>query len=496
MTDSSNANRRAALIVACLSSFLTPFMGTAVNIALPAIGREFGMSAVALGWVATAYLLASAVCLLPTGRLSDLYGRNRILRIGLAVNVVASALLIFVRSGEALLALRALQGFGGQMIFCTNMAILISVYPPEQRGRALGLNVAAVYLGLSMGPPVGGLLTHHLGWRSIFAFTLVLSLVALAVSIWKLAGEWAEAKGERFDATGAGLYALAVAALVYGGHFPHEVAGIASLIAGSVSAVCFVRWEWRRPQPLIDLRLFTRNTIFAFSNLAALIHYAATFAVGFLLSLYLQQIRGLTPEQAGLVLLAQAGMMALFSPLAGWLSDRIEPRIVASAGMVLTATGLGALSFLTERTPLPLLIADLMWMGLGYALFSSPNTNAVMSSVERPMYGVASAVLSIMRQLGMVLSMALVGLCLAVFMGRAQLQPELHPQFMRSLHIAFPVFAGLCGVGLIASLARGNVRVKTARGPLPAAANSTWINARYVEERRPPEPGDPPQPAS
>ncbi len=469
MNDSSPAQRRAALIVACLSSFLTPFMGTAVNIALPAIGDEFGMSAVALGWVATAYLLTSAAFLLPTGRLSDLYGRNRILRTGLAVNVVASALLIFAPSGQVLLALRALQGFGGQMIFCTNMAILISVYPPEQRGRALGLNVATVYLGLSMGPPIGGLLTHQLGWRSIFAFTLALSVAALALAVWKLEGEWAEARGERFDKPGAGLYALAVAALVYGGNFPHETTGIAALLGGAIAAVSFVRWEARTAHPLIDLRLFTRNTVFAFSNLAALIHYAATFAVGFLLSLYLQQIRGLTPEQAGLVLLAQAGMMALFSPLAGWLSDHMEPRIVSSAGMTLTVTGLGALAFLTESTPLDWLVADLMWMGLGCALFSSPNTNAVMSSVNRPTYGVASAVLSIMRQLGMVFSMMLVGLCLELLVGRVQLRPEIYPQFMRCLQVAFPAFAGLCVLGLFASLARGNVRTGQTLygGPLP-----------------------------
>jgi MFS family permease len=303
MSDSLIANRRAALIVACLSSFLTPFMGTAVNIALPAIGKEFKMSAVALGWVATAYLLASAAFLLPTGRLSDLYGRKHILRLGLVINVVASALLVFAWSSESLLVLRAVQGFGGQMIFCTNMALLISVYPPEQRGRVLGLNVATVYLGLSLGPPIGGVLTHQLGWRSIFAFTLVLSVAALALAFWKLEGEWAEAKGERFDFPGATCYAAAVAALVYGANFPNEASGIASLIVGSIAAVGFLIRELRTPQPLVDLRIFRRNTIFAFSNLAALIHYAATFAVGFLLSLYLQSIRGLTPEQAGLVLL-------------------------------------------------------------------------------------------------------------------------------------------------------------------------------------------------
>ena len=461
MSDTQRATQWTALIVACVSSFLTPFMGSAVNIAVPAIGDEFGMSAVDLTWVATAYLLASAAFLLPTGRLADLYGRKRVLRTGLAINMVASLLLAFVSSGPALLALRGLQGLGGQMIFCTNMAILISIFPPEQRGRALGINVAAVYLGLSLGPTLGGLLTHYLGWRSIFVFTFVLSALAFGLVLWKLKGEWAEAQGERFDVPGAALYVLAVVTLVYGANFPRDPAGIALLAVGSAGAAGFLVWELRTPQPLVDLGLFRRNPVFTFSNLAALVHYAATAALGFLLSLYLQKVRGLTPHTAGLVLLAQPVVMAVLSPFTGWLSDRVEPRIVASSGMAVTTLGLALLAFLTETTPLGWLVADLLLLGLGFAFFSSPNTNAVMSSVEQSVYGVASAILSTMRQLGMVLSMALVGLCLALYVGRVELTPEARPQFMQCLKVAFPIFAGLCFLGLFASLARGNVRPET-----------------------------------
>jgi EmrB/QacA subfamily drug resistance transporter len=458
MSDTQRATQWTALTVAGVSSFLTPFMGSAVNIAVPAIGDEFGMSAVALSWVATAYLLASAAFLLPTGRLADLYGRKRVLRTGLAINMAASLLLVFVSSGPALLALRGLQGLGGQMIFCTNMAILISVFPPAQRGRALGINVAAVYLGLSLGPPLGGVLTEYLGWRSIFVFTFLLSALALALVLWKLKGEWAEAQGERFDVPGAVLYVLAVVALVCGANFPRHPAGMALLAGGAASAAGFLVWELKTPQPLVDLGLFRRNPVFAFSNLAALIHYAAIFALTFLLSLYLQKVRGLTALTAGLVLVAQPVIMAAFSPFAGWLSDRVEPRIVASSGMAVTTLGLGLLAFLTETTPLGWLVADLLLLGLGFAFFSSPNTNAVMSSVARPVYGVASAILSTMRQLGMVVSMALVALCLTVYVGRAELTPETYPAFMQCLKVAFLIFAGLCSLGLFASLARGNVR--------------------------------------
>jgi MFS family permease len=206
------------------------------------------------------------------------------------------------------------------------------------------------------------------------------------------------------------------------------------------------------------MNLFLHNITFAFSNLAALINYSATFAVTFLLSLYLQYIQGLTPQHAGMILISQPLVMAIFSPLAGRLSDKIEPRVVASIGMGFTAAGLFLFTFIGNDTPLGFITTGLVLLGFGFALFSSPNTNAVMSAIEKRSYGVGSATLGTMRLTGQMLSMGIAMLIFAIQIGSARITPENYPVFITSVRTAFLIFAGLCFAGIFASLARGKVR--------------------------------------
>ncbi|MCY3022746.1 MAG: MFS transporter [Planctomycetota bacterium] len=457
MDSEQSTGKGAVLLIAALSSFLTPFMGSALNVALPAIGREFQMSAVALTWVPMAYVLASAIFLVPLGRLADIHGRKRVFHTGIVMYTCASVCLAVAPSAPVLLIFRAVQGVGSAMIFCTGTAILLSVLPASERGRALGVNVAAVYFGLSAGPVLGGFLTQHFRWRSIFVFTCVLGAVTFVLALCKLKGEWAAARRERFDLPGAALYSLSLLALAAAFSWLPAADGFVALAAGIFGLAVFALFERAATGPLLDMNLFWHNTVFAFSNLAALINYGATFAVGFLLSLYLQHIKGLGPQDAGLVLLSQPVVMAVLSPLAGRLSDRVQPRLVASTGMGIITVGLVLLAFVTDVTPLWYIVACLVLLGLGFAFFSSPNTNAAMSSVERPAYGVASAILATMRLLGHVFSMGVVTLILSLFFGRAKMTPAIYPQFLASLRTAFPVFAALCLVGVFASLARGNL---------------------------------------
>jgi MFS family permease len=450
-------NKRPALLIATLTSFLTPFMGSSVNIALPSIGREFGMHAVSLSWITTSYLLAAAMFLVPMGRIADISGRKRILRYGISLDLVASVLLAVSTNEIQFLCLRVLQGIGGAMIFGNAVAILTSVYPVGERGKALGINVAAVYTGLSLGPFAGGFLTQHLGWRSIFVSYVPLELVIIAYTLWKLKGEWADAKGEVFDLGGSVIYGLSLVALMYGFSLLPHVFAIWLILLGALGIFAFVKWEMKVKSPVFDVKLFMGNVVFTFSNLAALVNYSATYAVGFLLSLYLQYTKGLTPENAGLILVSQPIMMAVFSPLAGRLSDKIEPRIVASAGMTITVIGLLLLIFLNSTTTLTFIIFSLILLGFGFALFSSPNTNAVMSSVEKKSYGVASATLATMRLTGQMLSMGIAMLVFALYLGRAQITPENYPAFLTSARTAFIIFAVLCFGGIFASLSRGKV---------------------------------------
>jgi len=451
-------SRLAALLATTLASFLTPVMGSSINVALPSIGQELMMDAVLLGWVATSYLLASSMTLVPIGRLADIYGRKRVFTYGVVTFTVSSALTALANSAAMLIGFRVLQGIGGAMLFSTAVAILTSVFPPEERGRVLGINAAAVYTGLSVGPFVGGLLTQHFGWRSIFWVNVPLGLIVLFFILWKLQGEWAEAKGEKLDIVGSTVYGLSLVAVMYGFTRLPQVSGVGLILIGAIGAAAFVRWELKTNSPVLNIALFRRNTVFAMSSLAALINYSATFAVAFLLSLYLQYIKGFSPQIAGIVLVTSPVLQAVFSPLAGRLSDRVEPRVVASIGMAISAIGLVPFIFLGEESSLSFVIASLAVIGFGFALFASPNTNAVMSSVERRSYGVASAVLATVRQIGMTFSMGVVMLVFVIYLGRVQITPEYYAPFLSSLNTAFIVFAALCFLGIFASLARGKVR--------------------------------------
>jgi EmrB/QacA subfamily drug resistance transporter len=453
-----NMVKRTALLVALLTAFLTPFLGSSISIALPTIGSEFSMSAILLSWISTAYILATAMFLVPFGKFADIHGRKRVLTYGITTLAISSLLCATSNSGIAIIVFRVFQGMGSAMIFGTSMAILVAVYPISERGRVLGINVASTYLGLSVGPYLGGLLTQHLGWRSIFYASGFFGTLIVILILWKLKGEWAEAKGETFDWTGALIFGLALISIMYGFSVLPANLGLWLLLAGFLMVGVFIWWELRVENPILTMNLFFNNRVFAFSGLAALINYGATFAIAFLLSLYLQYIKGYNPQDAGLILVTRSVFMASFSPIAGKLSDRIEPRIVASIGMGLNTVGLLFFGFLSDTTGLMPIVLSLIVLGVGFGLFSSPNTNAMMSSVEKRFLGVASAMVGTMRLIGQMVSMGIATLSIAILVGPVEITSEVHEPFMRSVNVSFLIFAGLCLVGIFASLARGEVR--------------------------------------
>jgi EmrB/QacA subfamily drug resistance transporter len=448
-------SRKPALFVAVLASFLTPFVGSSVNVALKSIGTEFALNALTLDWIVTAYLLAAAIFLVPFGRLADIKGRKLIFTIGIIIDFVGSLLAIFSVSGSMLIACRVLQGIGGAMIFGTSIAIVTTIYPPAERGKILGLTTAAVYVGLSIGPPVSGFLTQYFSWRSIFAIDAIIGLIIIVAAFWKLKGEWIGARGEKFDAAGSVVYGISLLALMYGFSELPSTLGLVAMAAGILGIVSFIIFESKITSPVLNIRLFKESLVFSLSNVAALINYSATFAVGFLMSLYLQYIKGFDPQTAGLVLLVQPVLMAILSPFSGRLSDRLEPRVLASIGMAISTAGLCILIFLGQNTSIALVIAGLAVLGIGFGFFSSPNTNAVMSSIERKYYGVASGTLGTMRLVGQMLSLGIVTVMFALFLGHAAITIENFPLFLASFRTAFIVFAVLCFGGVFASYARG-----------------------------------------
>ena len=451
-TNNTN-NRLPALLVATLASFFTPFMASAINIALPSIGLEFSADAILLSWIPTAYLLAAAVFAVPFGRIADIHGMKKIFTYGIIVFTVATFLSGAAPSVISLIAFRVLQGIGSAMIFVTGLAIITSVYPPKERGKAIGINIASVYIGLSMGPVIGGILTQYLGWRSIFYVIIPLGLLVIALTALKVKGEWAECKGEKFDTSGSIIYGIALIMLMYGFSLLPGEPGIILLILGIIGILAFALFELRVTNPVFEVRLF-KNITFGFSSLAALINYSATFAVVFLLSLYLQYIKGLDPQFAGIVLVAQPVVMAITAPIAGRLSDRFSPGLIASIGMAVTAISLFCFIFLDSNSSLEFIIAVLLVLGFGLGLFSSPNTNAIMGSVKKRFYGIASATVGTMRLIGQMLSMGVAMLIFSIFIGNVQIVPSNYPSLLMSIKVVFTICAVLCFIGIFASLAR------------------------------------------
>jgi EmrB/QacA subfamily drug resistance transporter len=452
-----NSLERSALTVATLTSFMGPFLISSVNVALPTIQAELGLTAVELSWIATSYLLAVAVGLVPAGKIGDIHGRKKVFATGLAVNALGCFLAAFVSSAEALIALRFVQGLGASMFVTTGMAILSSIFPPQRRGRVIGIYVSAVYVGLAVGPFAGGFLTDYLGWRAIFACIVPFSLLCLALTMIFLKEEWRGEPGQRLDLLGCTLYAIAILSLVYGATVLPSLKGAVLGVGGLAVLAIFLRQQRTAKYPVFEVSLFLANRNFTFSSIAALLNYSATFSVTFLISLYLQYIKGMSPPAAGTLLIAQPVMMALVSPLAGRLADRIDPRYLASAGMTSTVIGVLVFSRLTPETPLWLIVANLVFLGTGFALFSSPNMNAIMGSVEKRHYGLASGTASTMRLLGQMLSMAVATVVLAMLVGHRAIEPAVYDQFLESVHLVFLISASLCSIGVYFSWFRGKI---------------------------------------
>ncbi len=446
------------LAIVATSSFFGTFLISSVNIALPAIEKDFGLDAVTLSWVVTSFLLSTAMFLLPVGRWGDLSGIRRLYKFGMVIFTVSSLLSGFATSGYWLIVMRFLQGIGAAFSSTTGSAILVSAFSPQHRGRVLGMSVSGVYLGLAFGPFFGGFLTQYLGWRSIFFISSGFGLLITIIGFLFLGKDEIQQKVRtKLDFKGTFFYMLGLVSLTYGSARIPQLLGWSLMGAGSVFLLVFWLLENRSENPVLETKLFTHNRLFAFSNLAALINYSATFSIIFLLSLYLQKVKGLSPRDAGSILVAQPIVMALFSPVTGRLSDKVQPRYLATAGMTMCTIGLAAFAFLSETTPITLIVILLFWLGTGFALFSSPNMNTIMSSVQKNQLGLASGSASTMRVVGQITSMTIATLFFAVLFNKQAVETVANPLFLKALKLGFITFATISLAGIYFSFNRGKM---------------------------------------
>ena len=435
-----------------IASFIGAFTGSSLNVALPVMGVEFGASADELGFIVSAYFFGSSMLLLPMGRVADIVGQRKIYTIGILCFSVISVILGFGNSVTFLSIGRFFQGCSLALVFGTSMAILVASHKPTERGRILGSSVTAVYTGLSLGPVVGGFICEYLGWRPIFFLTSLLMLISV-ILISRVKEEWYGGKDSKLDVKGAVCYLMATPLFLYGLTEIDSDLGQKLLVAGVVLLITFIWWQLKASSPLLDIRIFKGNKVFTLSNIASMIHYSATFSIGFMISLYLQSVCSMSPSRAGFFILFQSIMMALISRWAGALSDRISPGKVASAGMAINCACLFAMSTFSEATPLGFVVLLLMLTGLGMGIFSSPNNNAIMGAVTPKEYGTAASVLSTMRTYGQSFSMAFVTILLSYY-DVGHVIAGSYGTFLEASEMCYKIMAVLCLAGVLMSLAR------------------------------------------
>jgi EmrB/QacA subfamily drug resistance transporter len=413
-TDDLHRRRWQLLALTSVGAFMWPLDGSIVSVALPVMGPELHLSFTAAVWVSAAFLLTTAVLLIPAGRLADQRGRVRFYLLGIAVFTVASALCAVSMNGSWLIVSRIIQGGGAALMGATSAAIVTAVFPPNERGRALGINVMAVYIGLTIGPPLGGFIVDSVGWRWIFLINIPIGIVVLVWGWFMLPRSERLENAPRIDIGGAVLLGAFLVCLLVPLTFSPEW-GWASpatlgLLAVSAAALgAFVIVERRVESPILDLDLVLKNRLFAAASTAALLNYMALYGVSLLTAIYLELVQDSSATLTGWLLLSMPLLMAVLSPFSGRLSDRIGSRVLASGGMVAIAAGMLLLALTPESAPLWRIAACLAVVGLGMAAFSAPNTSAIMGSVRRDQLSQASAFLGTMRTSGQALSVALLG---------------------------------------------------------------------------------------
>jgi MFS family permease len=447
-------DRRLILTTSVLTNLLGNMGFTGLNLGLPGMERELGLSAVMMAWIPLGLFLPMAVSAAPGARLADIWGRRRSTLAALAATISGFVVSALAGGAWTLLAGRVLTGLGLALTFTNLMAMVTSVHPPHERGRVLGYTISAVYIGLSLGPAVCGFLVGLFGWRSIFWLSGLSFLPSLVlVALVRL--EQRPARGEAFDGLGAALWAAAVAVLFWGFTAITRPLGPWAVGLGLLLGYGYVRHSLGRAQPILEVRLF-RNRRFAFSSLAAFISYSASTGLGLVLSLYLQYNKGLSAAQAGLLLMTQPLCQALVTPFTGRLSDRLDPGLMASAGMAVLGAAIAGLALiLTPATSTPVFLGLLIALGLGFATFSAPNSNAIIGSAPPDKIGQASGTITATRLCGQTFSLALTTLIFSLVIGPGRITPDRYPDFMRAATVCFVLFAPLCLAGVAASLARG-----------------------------------------
>jgi EmrB/QacA subfamily drug resistance transporter len=457
LTEENPRDRWLILITIGVGTFMSALDGSIVNTLLPVMAADLHTSIAGIEWVSTVYLLVVSSLLLGFGRAGDIYGNKKLYVAGFFVFVAGSALCGLAPTAGALIGLRGIQAIGAAMLFSNAPAILTKSFPPQQRGRALGALATFTYLGLTVGPSLGGWLSGTFGWRSVFYINVPVGALAISLALWFIAHDRPEGTKEQFDFRGALLFMTGLVAVLAALNEGHAMGWMDARIIG-MFAVAFIMFaafiyvELHSKSPMLDLSLFS-SLVFSSTTLSALLNYSSVFSVLFALPFLLIQGHGLTAQHAGLILTAQPIMMAITAPFSGALSDRIGSRIPATIGMVILTAGILSLAATIQMSSFVGVASSLGVIGFGVGLFVSPNNSALMGAAPRQRQGIASGVLATARNLGMVLGIGISGAVFTTMMARHSDASQLSAMLI-AVRASLFVAAGLAAVGTLTSWVR------------------------------------------
>lgn len=439
----NNASARlTALIIVCIGAFLVPLSLSASLVAIPDIAKDLAANAVYVSWIPAAFILSNLMILLPAGRASDIYGRKFTYQTGTVIFLIGTITAGFSPNIELLLVSRVVQGFGAGMFFGTGMAIVGNVYQDGGRGAALGWVVACVYFGLSVGPLLGGWLTDTFGWQSVFLSMVPFILASIYLTMIKLKGEWRIEDPQKLDWKGALLLCLWLLTLFIGVTNLPEFYALGLLLASGVLAFLFMRHSNQVKFPIVNLRLIWQNSQLSRSLSSSILMYGASYGLQFLMGLYLQYNRGYSPTDAGKFLMIQALIMAILAPTAGRLSDRYPANLIAGFGCISVVISFALMLLLDNDSHIAIVVIALVFLGAGFGLFSTPNSNAALQSITAEKLGIVSALISISRLLGQLLSTAFITLMMSLYIGTAEIVPS-------NYNALLTVFKWTIGVSLV-----------------------------------------------
>jgi MFS family permease len=455
----SAASKRLVQVIAALGSAIAPFMVASLIVATPAIGREFSADVALLGWFTASFFLVAGSLLVPFGRIADIRGSKKVFTAGMGVNLVAALICMFAPSMQVLIAGRVLTGIGAAMVFGTSIALLSLVFPEEERGAALGINIAAMFTGFGAGLLAGGAITYYISWRGIFAIVAIIAAINFVLILSRVRGECELARTTEYDPYGMILFITGILLCLYGLSEISTLQGLLMLIAGSGILIGFYLWEQRCPHPLIPPALFSSGNLSG-AIATNIVFQASGFGITLILSLFLQYVNGMDPLVAGIVLFISQLLLIVITPFSGRLSDRYPPHRVAAAGCLINGIAMLLLVTINETTSLPIIVLSLALNSLGFALFMPSVVKWALLGIPKEQYGILSGGTETARLVGVSLSNAVIIITFGLVMGNTLVSPENIPSFLSEARWAIVLYMVLAFIAVALALRSGKASTK------------------------------------